>query len=230
MPSRAPRIIAFAGSLRAGSYNKALAGNLAAGARAAGGEVRLLDLADFPVPVYNADVYDAVAGDPHALFDASVRRDGPNGVLERGPMVGGPHSVPMPAGLLAFKEQVRWSDAWLIATPEHNRTFPGALHNLFDWLTRLAPGESPLDNFTYKVVGVASAAYEGGGVTAILDVKRLLVGLGCLVVPGGNAITITSYGEMYDESGTLRNGDDRREAERIGRRVARLAAQTLGAE
>jgi NAD(P)H-dependent FMN reductase len=210
---RAPRIIAFAGSLRTGSYNKALAANLAAGARDAGAEVRLLDLADFPIPVYNADVYDSVAGDPHALFD-------------RGDRVGGPHSIPMPEGLLAFKEHVRWSDGWLIATPEHNRTYPAAIHNLFDWLTRLAPGESPLDNFTYKVVGVASAAYEGGGVTAILDTKRLLVGLGCLVVPGGNAITITSYDEMYDAAGVLRDPNDRREAERVGRRVARLCAQT----
>jgi hypothetical protein len=28
------------------------------------------------------------------------------------------------------------------------------LHNLVDRLTRLAPGESPLDNFTYKAVGL----------------------------------------------------------------------------
>jgi NAD(P)H-dependent FMN reductase len=225
--ARPPRIIAFAGSLRSGSYNKALACNLAAGARDAGADVRVLDLADFPIPVYNADAYDSKAGDPHALFDRSVSKDGPNALLERGPMVGGPHAIPMPEGLLAFKEHVHWSDGWLIATPEHNRTYPAALHNLVDWLTRLAPGESPLDNFTYKVVGVASAAYEGGGVTAILDVKRLLVGLGCLVVPGGNAITITSYDEMYDDVGTLRDPDQRREAERVGRRVARLAAQTL---
>ena len=64
---------------------------------------------------------------------------------------------------------------------------------------------------------------------AILDVKRLLAGLGCLVVPGGNAITITSYDEMYDGAGTLRDPEQRREAERVGRRVARLAAQTMDA-
>jgi len=113
MPERAPRVIAFAGSLRTGSYNKALAVNLAAGARDAGAEVRILDLADFPMPVYNADIYDSKAGDPHALFD-------------RGERVGGPHAIPMPPGLLAFKEHVRWSDGWLIAAPEHNRTFPAA--------------------------------------------------------------------------------------------------------
>lgn len=214
MSDRPPRLIAFAGSLRAGSYNKRLSVNLANGAREAGAEVRVLDLADFPIPVYNADSYDSTAGDPHALFD-------------RGERIGGPHTTPMPAGLLAFKEHVRWSDGWLIATPEHNRTYTAVLHNLFEWLTRLAPGESPLDNFSYKVVGISCAAYAGGGVTAITELKRSLVNLGCLVVPGGAVVTITDHEQMYDGDGRLRDPEDRRESERIGRRVARLAAQTL---
>jgi NAD(P)H-dependent FMN reductase len=136
----------------------------------------------------------------------------------------------MPRGLLELKEQVRWSDGWLIATPEYNRTFTAVLHNLFEWLTRLAPGESPLDNFTYKVAGVGCAAYDGGGVTATIELRRYLVGLGVLVVPGSCVVTITSHDEMFDAEGQLRDPHDRREAERIGRRVARLASQTLDAE
>jgi NAD(P)H-dependent FMN reductase len=213
--SAGPRVIAFAGSLRAASYNQVLAANLANGARDAGAEVRVLSLADFPLPVYNADIYDSTAGDPHALFD-------------RGERVGGEHRIPMPAGLLAIKEHFRWADGWLVATPEHNRTYPAALHNLVDWLTRLAPGESPLDNFTYKVVGIASAAYTGGGVTAIADLRRLLSNLGCVVVPGGPVVTITNHEQMFDADGALRDLHDRREAERIGRRVARMAAQLTG--
>jgi NAD(P)H-dependent FMN reductase len=211
----APKVIAFAGSLRAASYNHRLALNLANGARDAGAEVRVLSLADFPLPVYSADVYDSVAGDPHALFD-------------RGERVGGEHRIPMPEGLLAIKEQFRWADGWVVATPEHNRTYTAALHNLVDWLTRLAPGESPLDNFTYKVVGIASAAYAGGGVTAVADLRRLLSGLGCIVVPGGPVVTITGHDEMFDGDGVLRDRHDRREAERVGRRVARMAAQLAG--
>jgi chromate reductase, NAD(P)H dehydrogenase (quinone) len=209
-----PRIIAFAGSLRKNSFNHQLAVNLANGAQDAGAEVRVLSLADYPLPVYNADIYDSVAGDPHALFD-------------RGERVGGQHRIPMPDGLLAIKEHFRWADGWVVATPEHNRTFTAALHNLVDWLTRLAPGESPLDNFTYKAVGLASAAYAGGGVTAVADLRRLLSGLGCIVVPGGPVVTIASHEQMFDTEGHLRDPHERREAERVGRRVARMAVQGL---
>jgi len=52
----AVKILAFAGSLRAASWNKQLA-RLAAGlARDAGAEVTLLDLRDFPMPLYDGDL------------------------------------------------------------------------------------------------------------------------------------------------------------------------------
>jgi NAD(P)H-dependent FMN reductase len=114
MTVSAPRVIAFGASLRAESYNKKLARTLAKGAADAGAEVRYLDLAEFPIPVYNADIYDAASADPHALFD-------------RGEKVGGPHRTPMPEGLLRLKEHVRWSTGWLIATPEHKSHLPGRL-------------------------------------------------------------------------------------------------------
>jgi chromate reductase len=51
-----PRILAFAGSLRAGSFNKKLVRIAAEGARAAGAEVTLLDLRDLPMPIYDGDI------------------------------------------------------------------------------------------------------------------------------------------------------------------------------
>jgi NAD(P)H-dependent FMN reductase len=216
MVGRAPRIIAFAGSLRVGSYNKLLAKNLAAGAASFGAEVRHVDLEDFPLPVYNADLFDAAAADPHALFD-------------RGGKVGGAHARDPVPGFLEIKEHFRWADGWLVAMPEHNRTFTGAFHNLVDWLTRLAPGESPLDNFTYKVVGVSSAAYAGGGVSAINDAKRILTGLGCVAIPGADVVTITTRDEMFDEAGVLRDPAHRRAAVRTGKRVAQMAKMLVEA-
>lgn len=50
------RILAFAGSLRSGSYNKKLVKIAAAGARAAGAEVTEIDLRDIPMPLYDGDV------------------------------------------------------------------------------------------------------------------------------------------------------------------------------
>ncbi len=54
-----PRILAFAGSLRTGSYNKRLIKIAADATRNAGAEVTLIDLLDFPLPVLNQDDEDA---------------------------------------------------------------------------------------------------------------------------------------------------------------------------
>lgn len=51
-----PRILAFAGSTRTESYNKRLIRIAVAGARAAGAEVTLIDLRDFPLPLYDGDL------------------------------------------------------------------------------------------------------------------------------------------------------------------------------
>jgi NAD(P)H-dependent FMN reductase len=51
-----PRILAFAGSTRTESYNKKLVRIAAAGARAAGAEVTLVDLRDLPLPLFDEDL------------------------------------------------------------------------------------------------------------------------------------------------------------------------------
>lgn len=53
-----PKILAFAGSARQDSYNKKLIRIAAAGAQEGGAEVTLLDLRDFPMPIYDGDLED----------------------------------------------------------------------------------------------------------------------------------------------------------------------------
>lgn len=55
MPST-PRILAFAGTTRVGSFNKSLVKIAAEGARKAGAEVTFLDLSHYPMPLYDADL------------------------------------------------------------------------------------------------------------------------------------------------------------------------------
>lgn len=50
------KILAFAGSLRSGSFNKKLVRIAADGARAAGAEVTEIDLRDIPMPLYDGDI------------------------------------------------------------------------------------------------------------------------------------------------------------------------------
>lgn len=51
-----PRILAFAGSLRKDSYNKTLIKIAVAGANAAGADVTYIDLRDYQLPIYDADL------------------------------------------------------------------------------------------------------------------------------------------------------------------------------
>ena len=61
------QIIALAGSLRAQSFNKQLVEIAAEGAREQGVEVRVVDLADFPMPLFSEDL--EAEGVPAAVND-----------------------------------------------------------------------------------------------------------------------------------------------------------------
>lgn len=61
-----PRILAFAGSTRSGSFNKKLVKLAADAARDAGAEVTLIDLRDFPLPLFDGDSEDREGLPEHA--------------------------------------------------------------------------------------------------------------------------------------------------------------------
>ena len=51
-----PKILAFAGSTRTDSFNKKLVKVAAAGAKEAGADVTIIDLRDFPMPLFDEDL------------------------------------------------------------------------------------------------------------------------------------------------------------------------------
>lgn len=61
------QILAFAGSARRDSFNKRLVALAAERARAAGASVTLIDLADFPLPIYDGDLEEADGLPPGVL-------------------------------------------------------------------------------------------------------------------------------------------------------------------
>ena len=77
MTATAPRLLAFAGSLRQGSYNRRLVHVLAEGARSAGAEVTLIELRDYPLPIYDGDIETAgVPGEVRRLQQLMGDHDG----------------------------------------------------------------------------------------------------------------------------------------------------------
>jgi chromate reductase, NAD(P)H dehydrogenase (quinone) len=66
------RILAFAGSLRGASFNKKLVAVAAETARELGCDVDLVDLRDFPMPIYDGD-YEQSDGQPQTAKDLKAR-------------------------------------------------------------------------------------------------------------------------------------------------------------
>jgi chromate reductase, NAD(P)H dehydrogenase (quinone) len=96
-----PRILAFAGSLRAGSWNKKLVAVAAAAARGAGAEVTLLDLRDLPMPIYDGDIEAQQGLPPNALAFKQLMRQH-QGILVSSPE----YNSQMPAVL---KNAIDWA-------------------------------------------------------------------------------------------------------------------------
>lgn len=73
-----PKILAFAGSTRTDSYNKKLVKLSSAGATEAGADVTVIDLRDFPMPMYDGDLEqkDGLPSNSRKLKDIMLTHQG----------------------------------------------------------------------------------------------------------------------------------------------------------
>lgn len=166
------KILAFSGSARSKSYNQAVVAVAAKGAELAGAEVTLVNLADYPMPIFNED--DEAA----------------NG---------------MPETAQAFKQLLMSHDAFIIASPEYNSSYPALLKNAIDWASRMQEGEKPLQAFKGKPVSImAASAGALGGMRVLVVLKMLLGNIGMYVLPNQRAIgkvntLVDDNGDVVDE-------------------------------
>jgi NAD(P)H-dependent FMN reductase len=166
------KILAFSGSARKKSYNQAVAKAAAEGAKVAGAEVTLINLADYPMPIFNEDE-EAESG--------------------------------IPENAKAFKELLKSHDAFVIASPEYNSSYPALLKNAIDWASRMEEGEKPLQAFKGKPVAMfAASAGALGGMRVLVVLRMLLSNIGMHVLPNQRAIgkantLVNEEGEISDE-------------------------------
>ena len=80
----APKLVAFAGSTRAGSFNKKLLALAVAAARDAGAEVSVVDLRELALPLYDGD-FEEASGLPVAARDFKARLRACDGLLLASP-------------------------------------------------------------------------------------------------------------------------------------------------
>ena len=170
-----PKVLVFAGSIRADSYHRKLAQAAAGALQNAGAETTCADLKDYRMPMYDGDV-EAAQG--------------------------------MPDTARAFKALLLHHDAFVIASPEYNGSFPALLKNVIDWTSRPDPGETPLAAFRGKTAAILSTSPgPGGGQRGLRQLRELLEMIGVSVIPTQFAIPRAS--EAFDAQGALTRPEDR---------------------
>lgn len=152
--STLPPLLVFAGSTRAQSHNRRLAQVAADIARAAGAPVTHIELADFDLPIYNADL--EARGTPAAAIRLKELFHAHPAWVICSPEYNGSYT-----GLL--KNTIDWVSSPVKADPA--------------WSDGLTP-------FAGKVVGLLSASPGGlGGLRSLSHLSPLLLNLQCWLTP-----------------------------------------------
>ncbi len=116
--TKIPRILAFAGSLREHSLSKRVLKTAIKGAEKAGAEVTLVDLRDYPMPIYNPDDHDRIGFDENALKFQELL------TLHDGLLIASPeYNGSLPA---ALKNVIDWASRQSDQYPR-SEVFPGKI-------------------------------------------------------------------------------------------------------
>ena len=147
-------LLVFAGSTRAGSWNRRLAREAADMARAAGAGVTHIELSDFELPLYNADL--EARGTPEAAIRLKALFHAHPGWIICSPEYNGSYTA-------LLKNTIDWVSSPVKGHPE--------------WSSGTRPFEG-------KVVGLLSASPGAlGGLRSLSHLAPLLANLTCWVAP-----------------------------------------------
>lgn len=166
MTSTPPRLAVIIGSVREGRFGPVVANWFAERARAHGGfEVDVIDLADYPLP--------------HALPAVSPLMD-PNPVR--------------PGNTAELAERLADADAFVVVTPDINRSFPASLKTAIDW---------HFTQWDRKTVGFVGYGGSTGGLLAIESLRTVFNELNAHTVR--STVTFPRYFLHFAPDGTLPN-------------------------
>ena len=167
------RILVFSGSARRESLNKKLTRVAAEAARAAGGEVTLIDLDDYPMPVYHGDL-EATEGMPE-----NARKVRELFMAHDALLISSPENNLSVSALL--KNVIDWLSRDLADGKGPNNG--------------LAP-------YRGKVAGIMTATPSAyGGVRHLYHLRQVLSGLGVIVLPA--QVQLAHADQAFDAAGVL---------------------------
>ena len=110
-----------------------------------------------------------------------------------------------------MKEDIRYANAVLIATPEYNGAVPGVLANAIDWASR-PTSQSVLRNKPVAVMGAVLG--RSGSVNAQAALRGVLSRVGAIVVPDPQVL-VPRASRLFDEQVNLRDEDTREEIRQL---------------
>lgn len=120
---------------------------------------------------------------------------------------------PPPAAWTRFRDQVRAADGYLFATPEYNRTIPGALKNALDVGSR-PPGKSAFAGTKPgAVVSVAPGLIGGFGANHHLRQALVFLDVAVLQQP---EMYVNNAAKLFDEHGGLADDGAKKLFEKFG--------------
>ena len=159
LPHSPTKLLIFAGSTRQASFNRQLAHAAAAQARATGAEVTLIELADFDIPFYNADL-EAKGTPPDVIRLKHIMFEHPAWII-CSPEYNGSYTA-------LLKNTIDWASSPVKSDPA--------------W-------QDGTKSFTGKVVGMLSASPGAmGGLRSQSHLAPLLLNLQCWVAPKAFAL------------------------------------------
>jgi NAD(P)H-dependent FMN reductase len=125
----------------------------------------------------------------------------------------------LPDGAKKFKNLLRESDGFLIASPEYNSSITAALKNAIDWASRAeSDDEPPLAAFRGKTAALMSASPGAlGGMRGLVHLRSILGNIGMHVLP--DQVSISTAHEAF--------ADGKLKDEHKAKQVAGLAAQLV---
>ncbi len=148
-------IIAFAGSVRKHSMNRAALGLAVEGAQAAGASVEVIDLAAYPMPLYDAD-WHAANGVPESTRALREKMRNAAGLL-----------IASPEYNSSLTPLLKNTIDWLSQSVESGVGAGG--------------GRMPFDGKVVGLLGASAGAF--GAIRALPHVSFILSNLGCVVLP-----------------------------------------------
>jgi len=159
------KLAVIIGSVRNGRFGPTVATWFAEQARADGRfEVDVIDLAEFELPNALPAIPPAMEPDP-----------------------------PRPAGMRALSDRLTAADAFVIVTPDYNRSYPAALKSAIDW---------HFTQWDAKAVGFVGYSGATGGLPAIEHLRAVFTELNAH--PVRDYVTFPRYYLLFDEQGELR--------------------------